>query len=297
MKQVQDWVIRCTHEASLHEKNIFLTLTFNNEALAVRENPGSLDKRDLQLFHKNLRYHSNQKFRYYACGEYGEKTGRPHYHVLLFGFEPEDKKLWKTSKNGHHLYESEFIYKCWPHGYANFGKVDWDSASYVAGYITKKFTKDQRLTWVDPLTGEIREKIPEFSLQSLKPGIGQRWIEKHYQDVFRDDYIVIKGKRRSVPRFYDKWLEKHHPEWAAEIKDKRQLEFLETPHITEERRLDMHLARWEHHTKRLTREVNNDDRSDFHDIRQQGQSIPEAILHAKRRYRFKDVTTDGVSES
>ena len=301
MKKAQDWAIRISHEAQYHEQNIFLTLTFTEQELAFRDNPGSLDVKEVQRFIKRLRNHidrkeDGRKIRYYAVGEYGELTGRPHYHIIIFGWEPKDGILWKTSKKGSRLFNSEILSQLWPYGYINYGQVTWDSASYTAGYITKKFNDTQvedRLKWTDPITGELKDKDPEFAVMSRRPGIGSQWIEDHHEDAYRHDYVVVKNKKRALPRFYDDWLEKHDPERMAEIKSKRLVEYKQAPHITEDRRLDMHLCRWQHHMKRL-RETQDHESGNFHDLRQQSESVPKAILHAKRRYSFENVESDGV---
>lgn len=303
MKRAQDWAIRITHEAKYHEQNCFITLTFSNQSLAMRPNPGSVDPTDSQKFIKRLRNHINRKedarkIRYFSVGEYGEETGRPHYHILIFGWEPNDGTFYKRSRKQSTLYNSETLSNLWPHGHINYGTLTWDSAAYCAGYITKKFNSNQcedRLTWKDPLTNKIRPKEPEFANMSLKPAIGQKWIEDHHADAYSHDYVIVKGKRRALPRFYDRWMEQRDPELMAHIKDKRQLEFQEQPHITEDRRLDMHLCRWKHHTIRLREaEKKSDGNADIYDIRQQSESIPKAILHAERRYRYEDDTGNNL---
>ena len=85
VEKSRQWAIRCVHEASLHEDNCFLTLTFNEEHMPENR---SINKRDLQLFFKRLRKrYPNKVIKYFACGEYGDERNRPHYHVILFNHD------------------------------------------------------------------------------------------------------------------------------------------------------------------------------------------------------------------
>ena len=98
LKYSRIWADRCMVEASYHEDNVFLTLTYDNDHLPKpldyitdtgerKVSPvNPLEKRELQLFIKRLRKKfPEQRIRYFACGEYGGKTMRPHYHLILFG--------------------------------------------------------------------------------------------------------------------------------------------------------------------------------------------------------------------
>ncbi|AXH74217.1 MAG: replication initiator protein [Microviridae sp.] len=73
----REWAIRITHEAAMHDRNCFLTLTYDNDHLPAH---GQLVKSDLQKFFKRLRHHFN--FKYVACGEYGDRRRRPHFMRL-----------------------------------------------------------------------------------------------------------------------------------------------------------------------------------------------------------------------
>ena len=70
--------MRCMHEAQMHECNCFVTLTYEVA-------PRSLQYEDFQKFLKRLRKNSGKAVRYFACGEYGEEGGRPHFHALPLG--------------------------------------------------------------------------------------------------------------------------------------------------------------------------------------------------------------------
>ena len=190
---------------------------------------GALSKKPLQKFLKRLRIDNFRRgsasVRYYACGEYGEKLGRPHYHIALFGEAfADDRYKWRTSAQGHTLYRSSRLEKLWPYGHAEIGDLTSESAQYVAGYITKKITgkdADEHYERIDPITGERYWLPPEFSVMSRKPGIGKAWLEKFMTDVYPHDRVIVNGQPSPPPRFYDKILELVSPEEMEEIKQGR----------------------------------------------------------------------------
>lgn len=138
-------------ESYKHAKNAFLTLTYSDDHLPSNEN---LKPQDLQKFFKRLRRQIEPStLRYFACGEYGETTQRPHYHAALFGLGPED---------------AETIDKSWGLGHSFTGDLTSDSATYVAGYVTKKMTNPNNPMHEYLLSG----RYPEFARMSLNPGIG-----------------------------------------------------------------------------------------------------------------------------
>ena len=204
----RQWAIRCVHEAQMHEENCFITLTFNDEALNSRKNPQSLDVEEFQKFMKRLRKKVGKKVRFFHCGEYGEKNGRPHYHALLFGYDFPDKKLW-SKRDDVMLYTSQQLQDLWPHGFVTIGNMNFHTAAYVARYIMKKQTgenSEEHYTRWDPLTGEGSQIKPEYCTMSRRPGIGATWLEKYKADVYPHDYVVINGHKVKPPRFYDKQL-------------------------------------------------------------------------------------------
>ncbi|AXL14649.1 replication initiator protein [Microviridae sp.] len=219
------WAIRSVHEASLYDKNIFATLTYDDDNLPWR---GNLQRPDITNFFKRLRK-KTAKIRTFYCGEYGDETKRPHYHALIFNYCPDDKELMFV-KDGHRYYRSEKLDKIWRKGHVNFSdEVTFSNASYTAGYVTKKATgkhaKD-KYQWIDPDTGEVHEITPEFQGQSLKPGIGQPWIEKWLWDVYTKDEIVIDGTAMRPPRYYDQQCEKLAPELWADVQRRRKEKYI-----------------------------------------------------------------------
>lgn len=138
------WVHRMLLERKTSKDACFITLTYDDEHLPE---PAHLDKVEFQKFLKRLRYYTDEKIRYFGCGEYGDKTNRPHYHACLFGPGPDS---------------GDMIQKAWGQGFTMVGDFNKNTARYVTGYVVKKMTdkKDPRL----------KGKTPEFMLSSRKDG-------------------------------------------------------------------------------------------------------------------------------
>lgn len=218
------------HECQMHESAWFLTLTYADDKIPEY---GSLYPEHLSVLFKALRKRERQtaRFRgrrarpisYFACGEYGERTKRPHYHAVLFGAEFLDKRVFRVA-GGNRVWRSRALEARWTHGFSEFGTVTEASASYVAGYVKKKVSKKvnpDAYVRVDDWTGELVKIHPEFSRMSLKPAIGKRWIEKYWQEVYPRDRVVVEGREYRPPRYYDKWMDDNHPEVMLEVREKR----------------------------------------------------------------------------
>lgn len=211
LERSRQWAMRCVHESELYDRNCFITLTYNDACLPDNY---SLVKRDFQLFMKRLRrkYWNGKKseaIRFYACGEYGEKTQRPHYHACLFNHDFDDKCLF-TVRDDVRLYVSEELQALWPYGFSTIGDVTFESAAYVARYILKKMTGEgaaRHYETVDETTGEVFERVPEFTLMSRRPGIGRGWLDRFSSDVYPSDEVVIRNRRMKPPKYYDRIFE------------------------------------------------------------------------------------------
>lgn len=167
------------------------------------------------------------------CGEYGDTTHRPHYHILLFGLDFEDKQLFQILNGGHRLYMSPTLDKVWGKGYAYIGNVTFESAAYVARYIDKKVngpSKQQHYAIINEEDGVVTgQRKPEYAIASrMKPypealggGLGTQWFEKYHTDVYPSDEVIIKGKKMRPPAYYDKLLERLNPDLFLSIKEKR----------------------------------------------------------------------------
>ena len=174
-----EWTMRLIHELGYHEKSIFLTLTYDNEHLPK---DGSLCKKDLQKFFKRLRKNYEGKIKYFACGEYGDTTYRPHYHIILFGigFDYDFKVVW-------------------PFGFVHKGLVERESIQYVCAYVEKKLTGEK---------GEkaYKEKNIESPFRLLSQAIGKKYCLENEDSIKKKYEIKLNGKSRAVPRYYSNIL-------------------------------------------------------------------------------------------
>ena len=238
----RQWAMRNMHEASLWLNNIFITLTYDNENLP---NHNTLIKKDFQDFMKRLRKKkkasTKNPIRFFHCGEYGEKFGRPHYHAILFNTNFRDRETLQGHKG---LTTSETLNKLWGKGHTSIGDVTFESAAYVAGYVQKKINGKMKNT-IDPVTGlkhydimtpdgEIIERQQEYSTMSRRPGIAGLWFAKHKDDVYPSDNVHINGKEMRPPSYYDRLYEIDHRTQMQKIKENRiekskQFAHLRTP--------------------------------------------------------------------
>lgn len=183
LSKAREWSVRCMHEADLHWKNCWLTLTLNDDYLYTRSNPYSLQRgqtSEFTKFMKRLRRKFGEGIRVYYCGEYGETCffcnltekkcyekgcgnyypwrGRPHYHACIFNHDFDDKVLYKQI-NGLPHYTSPTLDELWTDpqtglfmGWATISDLTPDSAGYTARYTMKKIY-GKRAEEDDPQTG------------------------------------------------------------------------------------------------------------------------------------------------
>lgn len=220
LSKSREWANRAVLEQLYHEESWFLTLTYDDEHLppAFPVDPATgeilsihstLVKRDLQNFMKRLRFNSGQKIRYFASGEYGSETYRPHYHLLLFGLHLDDLEIINHSFDGTPYFVSDFISKCWPFGIHILGKVTWQSAAYVARYTMKKATHGY-----DPRYYEVAGIEPEFQLVSRKPGLGRFYYDDHPELFDYSSFSVSTpsgGRKMYPPAYFKKLYSLDHP--------------------------------------------------------------------------------------
>lgn len=228
----RQWAYRCMLELEYHSSAYFVTLTYDEAHLPVVQSEGgpvaSLRKRDFQLFMKRLRKRFGEGIRFFAAGEYGSETFRPHYHAIIFGLDLDDLTIYKRSSIGYNYFNSKKLQDVWsvrnssgelePIGYAVVGSVTWETAAYTARYVMKKLSGPEASFYED------NGIEPPFSLMSRRPGIAYQWYVDH-PGCAAEDYLVIStekgGMKFHPPRYFDRLFDVESPEDAKEVKDKR----------------------------------------------------------------------------
>lgn len=235
----REWAVRCTLEMQDWPPDTcwFVTLTYDDQHVphsvpevvyTLKQYPASwaneykghctissvhrpsnltLFPKHLQDFIKRLRrymeYHYGITIRFYACGEYGTETYRPHYHLIVFGLrlKPFGNDAWKSVQNGNTVYECQELEQLWPFGNVIVGKCTYETCGYVARYMLKK-QKGEYGEYYSTFNIE-----PEFTRMSLKPGIGQKYYRDHALDIYKDDCIYLSTEKKGIkvkpPRYFD----------------------------------------------------------------------------------------------
>lgn len=221
-----EWAHRCSHETRQWAHNSFVTLTYDQEHCPPN---GHLEPEALTLFFKRLRQHARRSgsglnrtgsgnIRYFACGEYGGTTGRPHYHAILFNCGFSD--AYKVGKD---LYESPTLNRIWGLGKCRLGSATPASAAYIAQYSLKKVAVELRSSDGYLLTdsdGVLRP--PPFARMSRKPAVGANWLDKYSGDLAKG-YFVVDGRKCRIPRAYMKRLFKTDPGLHDAIRSEQYL--------------------------------------------------------------------------
>lgn len=187
MARARAWAIRCTLELQSHRSACWATLTYDDKHL-----PPTLDKPAFSGFLKRLRSRSTSPIRFFGCGEYGERNGRPHYHVILYGTQAQD-----------------LICSSWNRGHVRVDELSPAAIAYVAGYATKKANQYRRGVLREERvcedTGEVYFHQDPFLLMSRRPGIGAN--AREWWQSWRTQ-AIWQNKPVPVPRYL-------HEAWKA----------------------------------------------------------------------------------
>ncbi len=236
MDRSREWADRCALEALSWEHNYFVTLTYNDEHLPLSDISGfpTLVRSDVQNFLKRLRVTFERKYshsgiRYFGCGEYGTRNGRPHYHLILFNTPLPDLKYFKSNR-GIMYYRSELIEKLWPFGFVMVGEVNWQTSAYTARYCLKKRDGVDAQVAYD----EVGIARP-FTCASKNPGIGAFWYQDNIEEILSKDKVPVKRAdglfQARVPKYFDKLTKRILPDQFEEIRANRLQRYLQDRYI------------------------------------------------------------------
>jgi len=259
VERSRQWAIRCVHEAQIHvptcncgcqrgeaPRNCFITLTYSTPP-----SDGGLRVDHWQKFAKRLRKEAGP-FRFFHCGEYGERNKRPHYHACVFGLDFSSDRIFLKESGGGRLYTSPTLERVWGHGLTSVGDLTYESAAYVARYCVGKLTGEKGAVEYgryDSRTGECWQVRPPYTTMSRRPGVGSAWFDRFASDVYPSDEVIHKGRRFRPPRFYDKKLSEEELS-GLQAKRRRSVEGRK-----EELTYDRLKAREEFSTERVKRSI------------------------------------------
>lgn len=234
----KDWANRCHLEASQYLFNWFVTLTYNDDELFPGKfgNPTLMQEQLTDFIHKvrdKLRYKGHVGVRYFGCGEYGEKTMRPHYHLILFNCPLDDVTpdiptddgciIHKKNALGDQYYYSKTIADCWNKGMCIIADCNWNTSAYVSRYVMKK-QKGQNANIYDEVLGI----DPPFLTMSRMPGIGEKFFQDHVKDLLESPYLHVPKRdgvlTSKIPRYYMKLLKKFYPDDYKKMLEQAQID-------------------------------------------------------------------------
>lgn len=227
LKKSKEWSTRNCLESRDFPKDLcwFLTITYDNDNLKAVYKNVSLSKTDLSNFLKSLRVKFGNGIRFFASGEYGSKTFRPHYHLLLYNLDLSKSSIeFLFRKDNFDYYKCEDIEKIWRKGMCVLCKFDEFEAQYVSQYTTKKIYDFKNQDMYKAL-----QMIPPFIQMSRRPGIANNYYNKHkdefyvkYNDtlIFHQDFKTVHIKPFA---FFDKKLGIENPHLLSFLKHNRRI--------------------------------------------------------------------------
>lgn len=248
----RQWANRCLLEMQYHPVSYFVTVTYEDRFLPINQlidpETGTLikqsptvSKRDMQLFIKIVRKAYREKevekfkrgnpglevpseigrFRIFACAEYGDKSLRPHMHIIFFGLVLDDLVLLRKSHKGYNLYTSKFLDDRWTEtldnvvykkGIITVQECTWETCAYTARYIMKKLNGDMAKEY------EQNAMDPPFVTMSRRPGIGYAYLANHIDDIREFEYITVGTQSGSKsfrpPRYFNSKLVDIDPDYV-----------------------------------------------------------------------------------
>ena len=177
------WSFRLAQEAQVSSSASFLTLTYATAPISENGFP-TLVKDDFQKFMKKLRKKCPlYKLKYYACGEYGTQTNRPHYHAIIFNLPHRI------------IHKPQLITDTWGHGHTMITHSNDLTINYVSGYVLKDNIKQ---------INRHDDRLREFSLMSK--GMGLSYLTPQMINYYKTRELTAiqreNGHFISMPRYY-----------------------------------------------------------------------------------------------
>lgn len=194
------WTFRLNQELKVADSALFLTLTYDEQNVPLgKDDMQCLHKPDYQSFMKRLRHLPTTKpLRYYAVGEYGGETLRPHYHAIMFNLPYEMCQPYIEFYREHKVacFASD-LSEIWKKGFVSAGSVTPASIHYVTKYV------------IGPQV-DLQGRTKPFALISNRSGgIGKDYVDKHinyHRGGELRNYVMYNGYKFAVPRYYRKKL-------------------------------------------------------------------------------------------
>lgn len=217
LKKTYQWSDRIMLEAEQYNVNSFITLTYDDNNLPyITLNNGdivpTLRHSDVQKFLKRLRKSCEPaKLRFFMCGEYGETTRRPHYHIIIFNYFPDDC-IRLYSDNGNTAYTSPKLERIWSYGQVVIGQLNPTTARYVSGYLLKKQFENSK-NYVNK---------PPYISMSKRPGLAHNYYINN-RDKLKQGALIyppMSSPSRSLD-YFDRLIEKENPEVLYQLKTER----------------------------------------------------------------------------
>ena len=181
----QFWVGRLLLESDSPGYHFFVTLTYDDHNVPVVMDEEykpwlTLRPEDVIGFLKRYRKRYGE-LRYFCVGEYGDRTQRPHYHLILFN-QPVDEVECRCNR-------------AWQwRGWVSVGMFNEARARYVAQYTVKKLSKGHE---------DLGPRVPEFARMSKYPPLGNHVMEgKMKQLISRDGCLAVIPRGGDVPKYY-----------------------------------------------------------------------------------------------
>ena len=188
----REWANRCMLELQYHDSAYFITLTYNDDHVPVSyyadpetgeaQESLTLCKRDWQLFMKRLRKaFPDDQIRFYACGEYGSQTFRPHYHAIVFGLHLHDLvpvQDVQRGELGYQYFSSESLQRCW--SVVECSRVQGEYDSPCTPNFVRKIVRQNEKSWLFRLKGSNGRHLVDMRNRQSSPPLGGQGFERFF---------------------------------------------------------------------------------------------------------------------